>query len=223
MATTLANLRSQVRIELRDPDGITFQDADIDYAINQAYRKAYLRVTNRNQDYFITTVDIDVVAYQREYPLPSDFLRLKMLEIRVGGVTRPLRRRRRGISVNITSGSVFNVGRTDLLFDFEGANLVVEPTPAFSDTDALKMTYYPTVASLSAPTDAIHAEFKDMWVDVITLDAAKSCLSQIEATGGYVATNDIRERLKEVRDTMDDSIAVRSISPQIVRKRRFFQ
>lgn len=223
MATTLSSLRDAVRIELRDPDGVSFQDDDVEHAINQAYRKVFLRIAAAIQDYFVTTATFSLVAGTRAYALPSDHLRTKMVEYVHDGLTVPMRRRRRGITVNYTSGVSFNPINEYPEFDFEGNNMVLEPTPLANVTDAIKHTYYSSAATeLSADADTIHAGIKDLWKDWIILEAAWACFSQIEALGGTVST-DIKDRLKELRVAVEDSFRLRSLSPVRRRRKGYFQ
>ena len=217
MTTTLANLRTSTRIEVRDPDGITFQNADVDYAINQAYRKAFLNIATVCQDYFVTSVNVSIVAGTASYALPSDHLRTKRLEYVTGNIQIPLKRRQRGATVNYTGGVSFNLTNDCPQYDFEGNNLILEPTPLAAVTNGLKHTYYTTASTLTATTDTIKSQFKDMWTDVITLEAAWALFSQVEALGGYVSP-DIKERLQDAWKKVRSSAILRTLSP--VRRRR---
>lgn len=222
MATTLANLRTSVRIELRDPDGITSTDTMINYAINQAYRKAFMHVVKQAKDYFVTTTTHDIVAGTRAYANPTDHLTTKYMEYVAPTATIPLFRYTRGITVNPTSGTGYPAGVPAFTYDFEGDNFVLEPTPTISLTAGIKHTYYPTAATLSSDSSVINAGFKDIWVDVIVLEAARICLSQIEARGGIVS-DEFAERLKEARETMDQSLRLRDVSPRLLVVKGYFQ
>ena len=222
MATSLADLRTLTRTELRDPDGYTFVDADVDYAVNQAYRKAFQMVANELQDYFVTTTNHNLVAAQREYALPADHLRTKMFEYVRQDVTIPMRRRRRAADANYTSGSLFNAVNEQPDFDFEGDNFIIEPTPQVSKTNGIKQTYYQTYTKLTVDADEINSNFKDIWMDVVVLDAAWALHSQVESLGGKVST-DIKDRLKDARDVMMKSLKLRSLSPIRRRRRGYFQ
>lgn len=222
MATTLANLRAGVRIELRDPSGYRFQDADIDHSINQAYRSAFLRVTTAIQNYFVLPLSIDIVGGQRAYAFPSDHLRTKRLEYVSGNSVVPLKKRDRGVSPNYTAG--VNPGITSGIFEYdeEGNNFVLEPTPQSDLDDGLILTYYQTSTPLVSPTDTIHAHFKDLWVNVIILEAAWASFGQTQAEGGIVS-NDIEKRLTLANTMMDKSLALRSLSPIVRRKKGYFR
>lgn len=223
MATTLLNLRTAVRIELRDPDGVTFQDPDVNHAINMAYRRVYMRIARYVQDYFVTTSSSNVVSGTRAYALPSDCLRLKSLEYVKSNVTAPLTRYVRGVGLNYTgAGSTTVLIVPPFTFDFEGDNIVLEPTPQESVTNGLKFTYYQTSTSLSSDASTINSNFKDTWIDAIVLDATINCLSQIEAEGAIVSST-IKERLKNCHEEIDAFIRLRTLSPRRRSRRGFFQ
>ena len=222
MSTTLANLRTNVRIELRDPDGITHVDADVDYAINQAYRKVFKKIAAALKDHFVTTANVNLVADQATYALPSSYIRTKRLEYVSGDITIPLKRRERGSTVNYTGGSAINVDTDTFLYDFQGDNFVLEPTPKAAKTNGIKHTYYADAATLVASGDTINSNFKDSWADVVVVEAAFALLSTIEAGGGIVSTN-IDKRLKELNEMLEEDLALRTLSPVKQRRKGYFQ
>ena len=222
MSTSLADLRTLVRIEVRDPDGYTYVDADVDYAINQAYRKTFQRVANVLQDYFVTTTTHSLVADQREYALPDDHLRTKSFEYVRGTETIPMFRRKRFADSNPTGNSLVSANAIPPTFDYEGNNFVVEPTPRINAANAIKHTYYATYTKLTTDDQNIHSNFKDIWIDVLVLEAARALHSQAESLGGRVST-DIKDRLEEAVNIMNKSLGLRSLSPIKRRRRRYFQ
>lgn len=223
MAKTLLNLRDLLRIELRDPDGYTFQDADCDYALNQAYRKTFMRVVKFNQDYFVTPTLLDVVGQVREIALPDDFLKAKSIELVVGNLWIPLKRRIRAATINATSAGSININTDDFTYDFEGDNICLEPTPQVDRDAGLRLTYYQTYIELVSDSDEINSNFKDIWIDVLILEAAVTCFSQIEAIGGRVDIATISGRLKDAVDMLEHSLGIRTLSPIVLRKKRYFQ
>lgn len=222
MATTLANLRTAIRIELRDPDGVTWNDEKVDYAANQAYRLCFLRIAAAVKDYFLTTVNVNIVSGTRAYALPSDHLTTKLLEYVDTNRTFPIPRYTRGASPNYTAGSMGLGGAPYYTYDLEGTNFVLEPTPQQSVTNGIKHTYYPVPSALTSSSSAIHSNFKDAWVDVIVLEACKALLSQIEAMGGFVS-DEFNDRLKRTWDVVEKSMRVREISPRVLPVKGYFE
>jgi len=200
---------------LRDPDSIRFQDSDLTYAINQAYRRAYLTVLRANQGYFETVVNHNIVANTATITLPTDHYSTVSLEYVSGNLEIPLFKRNRGVDINATSGSSYSFNNRQYTFRIRGPNILIEPTPQISVTNGLKHTYIETLLEaddLTVAGSTVHAEFKDIWCDVIVLDAAVNCLSQIEVLGADVSQN-IVERLNMARELMADTLSVRVLSP----------
>lgn len=223
MATTLQNLRDGVRVETRDPDGIYFQDNEIDNNINQAYRTTYQQVLNAIQRYFALPIYTDVTAATREYALPADHFRLLKIELIIGTTWVPLRRYLRGYAANYVGGVNYGINNPVPTYDIEGDNLVLEPTPRVTVPQGLRWTYDQTPIDLISPTDTIHPNFKDLWKDVIILRAAKACFGQMEAVGGIVSAGTLKERLEEQEQTLEKSLALRTTSPNKKRRKSYFQ
>lgn len=223
MAITLEELRDKVRIELRDPNGRTFQDADVNYAVNQAYAKVFTMVAKALQNQFVTVNTFDVVGGQRAYALEEDFLRTKLLEFVDGNQTVPLKRYVRGASTNFTGGSTYNLFNDYPTYDYEGDYLVFEPTPLSDLEDGFRHTYYAKSTELVDDDDEVHDDFnKQNWIDLTVVEAAWVCFSQVEAMGGRVS-NDFKDRLKELRESVEDSLVLRSLSPMRNRRKGYFQ
>lgn len=223
MATTLQDLLDGVRFETRDPDGISYQDEDIIYNINGAYQETFQQISNELEDYFVLPVLQDITALTREYALPEDFGRMIRAEIVIQDAWVPMTQYVRGISSNWNGG--VNIGLTYIIptYDFEGDNLVLEPTPQVTVTDGMRWTYSQVPELLVTGTDPIHANFKDMWARLVILRAAKSCFAQTEAVGGIVSVNVLDTRLAALEKQMIESIRLRTLSPRKKRRQGYFR
>jgi hypothetical protein len=227
MAKSLTTLREAVRRELRDPDGIRFTDPDVDHAINQAYRQAYFTVLGAQQGYFEKDpVYHSIVAGVDKIALPSDHYHTVRLEYvySATGTTVPLKRYVRGVESRETNGTGIMRSTKPFTYDFQGAYIILSPVPSVNETDALKHTYIETLLEaddLVNPIDTIHADFKDVWCDVIVLDATIACASQIEILGGYVDKN-LVSRQNAALENMRKTLGIRSYSPNQNRRLKGF-
>ena len=219
MARTLEEIRTSVRYEVRDPDGVTHDDVHVDYAINQAYRKVFMDVVNVIEDYFVSSVTFSLVANQREYPLPEDHIRTKRVQYVRGNNKKPLyRRRRHADSVSVTSGG----SNSFCEYDFEDENIIFEPPPGRDEEDAIIHEYYRECIDLVDDDDEVDEGFKAIWVDLLVLETAWALQSGLESLGGRVST-DLVDRLKDLRKTFEKTLTVRTLSPQKRRRRGYFQ
>lgn len=223
MATTLQNLLDDFRIETRDPNGQLFQDEDAIYALNSAYLKCYSHILKQNKDYFLTSDLVSLVANQRAYALPNDFARMKRVEYIRDNNTIPLFERVRGVDAAYIGPSVASASFGIFTYEFENDNIIFEPTPQYSATNVIKRTYYPTPTELVDVADTIATGFKDHWRMFIVLEAVWSGYTGIEAVGGRVNKADIEERLKAAKKMVDEEIALRTLSPKIRRRRKYFR
>lgn len=223
MTTTLQNLIDDFRIETRDPNGRLFQDPDIIYLLKSAYNKCYSHILKQNKDYFLISDYVSFVVNQRAYNLPSNFVRMKRVEFIRSNNTIPLFERVRGVDAAYTGPSVASASYGIFTYEFEDDTICFEPTPQYAANDIVKLTFYPSPAQLEDVTDTIDTAFKDHWANYIVLQAVWEGYSQIEALGGRVSKTDIRDRLKQAETVVDDEIALRTLSPKIRRRRRYFK
>ena len=224
MATTLQNLLDAVRIETRDPDGINFQDADVVFNINQAYRQTYQQIANLLDNEFCDVETQDITAATRSYNLPTGCYRVIRIEVIIGQNTWvPIARYRRGYSPNYTGGTNIGLSYVIPTYDFESDTIVLEPTPMVTVPGALRITFQQEPELLVNLTDVIHADMKDMWIDMLVLRAARSCFGQTEAVGGIVSPEILLQRLKELEQAFLDSNSFKSLSPIKKRRKGFFQ
>ena len=131
-------------------------------------------------------------------------------------------RRKRGVAPNYTQGVGISLGGWFPYFDFEGDNLVLEPTPRMSIPNGLIHTYYPTTGPVTE-TIPIMSGYKDIFVDYLILEAALVCLSTTEAIGAIVSKDRIEERLKRVEKEIDRTLMIRALSPVQRRKKGYFR
>lgn len=223
MATTLQNLLDDFRLETRDPNGQLFQDEDAAYAINKAYIRCYSFVLKLNKDYFLTTDTINLVAGTRAYPLPANFVRMKRVEYIINNSTIPLFERIRGVDSAYTGPSSASIYYGNYTYEFEDDNIIFEPTPQVTATGVIKITYYPSPVEMADVSETIDSAFKDHWTNYIILEAINSGYAQIEALGGRISKSDIKDRLDEAKETVRAEVALRTLSPRIRRRRKYFR
>lgn len=230
MATTLQNLIDGVRIETRDPNGITFQDEDIIRNVDQAYKNVYQLVANtKNANYFLAEVTMDIVAGEEYFDLPDaledrEYIRVVNIFFIPNSNTKiPLYRYDRGIEPYSTGNATFGWVGSLPTFRFKGRGFVLEPTPINDIDGGICVEVLLAPETLVAPSDTVHEDFKDLWSDLVILRATKACLGQLEAVGGIVSYGPLNERLKETEDQVKESLALRALSPVKKRRRGFFQ
>jgi len=173
--------------------------------LDRAYQYYCLKIKETFEWYFVTTSNISFVADQREYALPSNFENMKYAERVLDTGTIPMKKFTRNEEVNSTieASSEFIVPD----YDFEGQNIVFEPTPATDETDAVKLTYVKTLTPLILPTDSPDAGFISTYHHLLPLRAAIS---------SNLASENTKRELSEWEETFKESLENRSVSRQAV-------
>ena len=107
--------------------------------INRGYAELYdLIVTAANsEDYFLNSSTISLVSGTKSYDLPSDFYKMRGVDLSVGSDSIPLRR------YNFSQrdvGSRYSVAR-GMRYHLQGSSLYLHPTP--STNDSITIWYVP--------------------------------------------------------------------------------
>lgn len=215
---TLAQLRQRVRNNLGEPTVVTngrFTNASIDNHVNEAYRQYQLELIENGEGNLLTKVFISIVANQEAYALPSDWVKTERLERSLTYGTIPLEYDKRPYATNpsygITSGSWYLP-----TYRFRGKNLVLEPTPQFSETNGLVHEYAQLQPDLVADGGTPHADFLTPWHDLLVLYATIAELEGKEAIGGVADIETFRVRLVAMEQRFRDSMEGRTEQREIV-------
>lgn len=111
----------------------------------------------------------DIVAEQERYEWPSGFARLLKLElVRTDGSTIPIIRYERNYEPNQSQGASGD-GYHPLWRPVSGGFLL-EPKPQSSVTGGLRMEFNGIPAELDDTADELHADFPEMFDELIVLD-----------------------------------------------------
>lgn len=145
----LPKLREYVRScfnQTRVVDGF-LSLTDLDFSINEAYMSRSIDLMMAQEGYFEDTFLISLVAGQEAYALPSnfiadqkEFIKTTTVERLIGNQYVPLAFKKRYDEATLSSGA--STGDNYLPnYKFRGRNIVFEPTPDSSQTDAVRMTF----------------------------------------------------------------------------------
>lgn len=195
---TVASLISQVR-KLSDLVGAEkrITDSDIITYIDKSWKELQDLLIEKEQDYFITTSGIDLVAGTDTYALPTNFYRLRGVDIVKGSDLFNVRKfnwqdrnrfQRTDFSYNYYEGNTIR-------YRLQGNSLKITPTPTKSDT--LQVNYVPSPPTLTSSTDTI--EDYNGWSFLVVCLSARLCLIQ-ETTSTSSIDVEIARQLKRIDD-----------------------
>jgi hypothetical protein len=136
----LQAIRDYVRADFNQSDvGSFIQEADIDRWANEAYMYYARKLMLTSEGYFEQTFGLDITAGTETIALPTVFdgrgkhLKTILLERCLATCRVPLQYHRRYTEANSTNGGVSGLSYLPR-YKFRGNNIVLEPTPTFSET-----------------------------------------------------------------------------------------
>lgn len=170
---TLLGLRTQIRSrgEFR-PTYIS--DSELTTMINQSIAELYDLLVSVNQDYYLSSADLAVVAGTAAYALPATFYKAFGVDyVRPDGTLCPLAKfmwPERGSLVRAASAELTR-------YRVMGDNLRLEPVPGWSGT--VRFWYIPAPTKLTA--DGQTFDGIAGWEEYVVLDCCIKCAAKEES------------------------------------------
>jgi len=168
---TLTNLLTYCSDLLDDPNNTYFTTTNLTLRLNLALRELQKRLISANEQWYMTCATASMVAGQRNYALPSDFLSL----IRLDYITQ-------GSGDTATTQKLFEItpNQVDLITDVSGdpqfyvlqqSSIALYPTPTSVRTLHIYYAYY--VADMVNGSDIPDAPAQ--FHEYIAILAARDC------------------------------------------------
>lgn len=217
MAKTLSNLRAQVRTYLDEVTQADWTDAEVDREVNAAYMELYTAVVGSFEDYYSTKSTAPSVASQQEYTLPTNFYKVRRVEINLNpDNSDSLPKRALPISLdavmrNLANAAVFSPSGEPVYY-IMGNKIGFVPIPEQSGSTAIALWYIKTPDELSSTTDEIDIPFADRYYGIISLIAAATLLrkgQQEEAVASkYMQEAEVKmQKMQiELQDRVSDDV-----------------
>lgn len=217
LSPTLQNLLTETRMVLRqrDPLNSTWSDLELTNYLNEAVRLYFLECVIANEGYFTTTTDLNIVADTETVALPTDCFEVKNLWKKVadGYIILPYRN-------SLTEGYSTQGGTGTDSFSpsylFRSNNLVLRPTPNFSETAGLKLEYIQFPDTMIYGGDSLTNQVSPIFKQLIIMYAvykAKLSESMVNGTDTYSAA---LAHVGSLYTTFKDTISKRSKNPTFV-------
>ena len=184
MAVALSTIRNQVRSYLDEASPADWTNAELNTYINQRYHRVYTAAITVFEEYNITTATADTVADQQEYGLPSDFYKMRRVEINYdvdSSNSRPTRAFPKNIDIVRRDLSDTNLGPTissGAFYYITGDEIGFLPIPDKAGTNAIRIWYVKQITDLSDDTDTIEIPYSERYWNLIAEGAASDALRQ---------------------------------------------
>lgn len=212
MAKTFNNLKSATRTYLDENVEADWEDTEVEREVNNGYHEVVTAVVEVFEDYYLTEATADSVADQQEYALPSDFFKMRRVEIDYdpdNSSSSPQLATQIEIDQVRRDLGYENAGITVLrnpAYYVQGDILGFIPVPTESGTDAIKIWYIKVQSDLSNNTDTVSIPYPDRYGKLIPLYAAGQLLKKgSEAVGpGNDLLNDFYTGLERMKQQLED-------------------
>ncbi len=152
----------------------TFQEDDIlDFATEEMRLLIVPTIMKFHQDYFLTTIDVDVEETKTRYAIPEDAVGDKLRDVAYLDDSNNVYEMTR---INIDQLSVYNYGTNVYPFAFyiEGNEIVLAPTNQMYAVGRLRISYYYQTASLVSDEETAQITSIDRTTGVIGLSQIPS-------------------------------------------------
>jgi hypothetical protein len=174
MSVALSTIRTQIRSNLDETTASDWTDAELNRVINQRYHRVHSAVVSVYNDYKITTATTNLVANQQEYSLPSDFFKLRRVEVNydITNINSVFQKASPLTSLEAIRSRVAETNISDVIFRnpmyyLTGAVLGLLPIPTSAGANALKLWYIPTLPDLTADTSTLDIPYPERYWHII--------------------------------------------------------
>lgn len=216
---TLGKLLTNVRNFLGQPNAVnsTWTDLELKEYLNEGVRMYFAEVVKNSEGYFMPApVFLDLVDGQEEVALPSDCFEVKALYIRRTNGFEVLEYRN-----NLTVGFLTNLGGAGAntyspSYYFRGNNLVLHPTPTFSETAVLRLDYIQFPDQMVNGGDPMSNQVSPVFKQLIEMYAVKKAKMKQSMVSGVDLVSVAQQNLNEIYLLFKDTISKRSQYPTYV-------
>ena len=184
MAKTLETIRTQVRSYLDEDTAADWTDPELNVLVNTYYHHVYSAVVDVFEEYAPLKTDfLSTVANQQEYSLPSDFFKIRRVEIDYDTAnTDSIAQRAIPINMDAVRRDLGNENlgvtiRRGSNYYLRGNQLGFVPVPDQTGTNAIKIWYYPVQSDMTTDATTIDLPYPDRdWI-LIAWGAAAEALA----------------------------------------------
>jgi len=216
MAVTKLQIRTNVRSFLDEVSEADWTDTELDYFINQAYHEVASSVMETFEDYYMSEPTFsDSVEDQQEYVLPTDFHKIRRVEINYD-TTNDDSNYQRALPSNIDEvrgrleNTDFLIGNSrNPVYYLVGDRIGFLPILNENGTDAIKILYIKEIADMDEDTDEIDIPYPERYYKLIVLRATADALrkGQQESTEADKLDSKFDRGLEKMKRELEDRIS----------------
>ncbi len=214
-APVIDDLITDVRNMLGQPSAqnSVWGDEELMLYLNEGVRRYFAEVALHAEGQFVPApADLNIVTGVETVALPSDFFRVEKLWRKVsdGYVICSYRNPKdEGYSTNDGGSGSGYVPE----YYIRGANLVLRPTPNFSETAGLKLEYTAFPEVMAANGDTLTAQVATVFRDLIVMYGVYKAKVKESLANGVDMTPVAKDNLNDLYTAFKDLISKRSSNP----------
>lgn len=203
MSITLAQLRTQARDRADMTNSLFITDSELNNYLNASIAELHdLMLACYDSDYYLLSDSFSTVNGTENYALPTDFYKLRGVDVSDGGdeyiSLRPFnfneRNSKNEISSYAVSGGYFR-------YRLAGSNLMLNPVP--TGTYNIRIWYAPLATKLVADGDTL--DDLNQFSEYVIVDAAIKMMQKEESDVSVLMAQkgDIRKRIENMAQNRD--------------------
>lgn len=216
---SLGKLLSNVRNFLGQPNPVNsfWSDVELIEYLNEAVRMYFAEVVKNSEGYFQPTpVTLNIVADTETVALPTDFFEMRGLYIQRSNGWEVLEYRN-----ELTNGFLTNIGSGGSntyspLYYFQGNNIVLRPTPNFSQTAALRLEYIAFPDQMINGGDTLTNQVSPIFKQLIEMYAVYKAKLKQSMVNGVDLISIPKQNLDQIYLQFKNTINKRSQYPEFV-------
>lgn len=175
---------TEIRYAIDEPTAAAWTDAELLVYFNHAQEWAVDLIERINGDYFVTSTNLSTTADTASIALPADFRKVKRLEWINGNTSHKSPPQIWPIKWQDKTGAgwywwniVGSASGTPMYYYFQGSNLMLDPVPGSSVTNAIRLWYCKRLADVAAGTSS---EIPAEWHRLLVQKAAVQALQKTD-------------------------------------------
>jgi len=198
-----------------DPQNSFWTDSELSSYLNEGVRLYFLECVQVNEGYFTTTADLDITANTETIALPSDCFQIKNVwkSVTNGYIILPYRN-------TLTEGYSTQGGTSSEaylpFYYFQGNNLVLRPTPNFSQTAGIRIEYIQFPDQMIYGGDQLNAQISPVFKQLLVMYAVYKAKLRESMVNGVVMHKIPEENLNTIYTQFKDTLQRRSKNPTYI-------
>lgn len=203
MSITLAQLRTQSRDRADMTNSLFITDTELNNYINASIAELHdLLIGAYDSDYYLLTNTFTTVSNTETYALPSDFYKLRGVDVSENNndyiSIRPFNFNERNSNNEIVS---YGISGNYFRYRLAGSNILLNPTPI--GVYNIKIWYTPVATKLAADGDTLND--LNQYAEYVIVDAAIKMMQKEESDVSVLMAQkgDIRKRIENMAQNRD--------------------